>query len=366
MRDLKIRKVLIDPQVKDHPLVKRILERLDKIKIKFLSPREYLTYTENFSFDEAKRTLFLTTFQGRFVKRCPGTGKGYICCGYRIINQQINCPLDCSYCILQDYLGASPIIIYVNFGELKEQLEEYLRRYEGKLLRIGTGELTDSLALDYLGDFSTFFVLFFRKRKSVFEFKTKTDKIDKVLSLPVSENIVFSWSLNPEKLVKEEEHLTASLKKRLESAYVIQEKGFRLGFHFDPIIFYPGWEKEYERLIENLFSFIDPSRILWISLGALRFPPSLKKIIQKRFPSTKIIYEEMILGLDGKLRYIKPIRIKMFKKVYNLIKDVAPQIFCYLCMESPDVWEKVTGFSPRSSSHLEYLFHEYLRRHLFS
>jgi len=242
-------------------------------------------------------------------------------------------------------------------------LNRFLEKYKGSFIRIGNGELTDSLALDYLAKFSSFFISYFRKKKNtVFEFKTKTDEIDGVLQLPSSKNIVLSWSLNPQTLISEEEYLTASLERRLKAAVKVQEKGFMLGFHFDPLIWYPGWEGEYERTVEALFSLIDSSRIFWISLGALRFPPSLKKIIQQRFPRTRIIYEEMVRGFDGKLRYIKPLRIKLFKKVYSLIKDKAPDVFCYLCMESPDVWEKVMGFSPRSNLHFRYIFEQHCRK----
>jgi len=362
MRDYQIRKIWIDRRARDNPFVNRILsiEADAEVKIAFFG-KEHLI--ENISFREGKQSLFLTEFPGSFVKRCPGTGRGYLCCGYSIVNQPIGCPLDCTYCILQDYLGPSPLILYVNFDQLKEELDRFIKKHKGSFLRIGNGELADSLALDYLGALSSFFISYFRDKKNVvFEFKTKTDEIDKILQLPSCKNIVISWSLNPESVVCKEERFTASLRRRLDAAYKVQEKGFMLGFHFDPIILYQGWEKDYEKLIGDLFQLISPSQILWISLGALRFPPSLKGIIQQRFPESRIIYEEMVRGLDGKLRYIKPLRVRMFKRIYSLIKERAPDVFCYLCMESPDVWEKVMGFSPRSNLHFKKIFDEHCRR----
>ncbi len=359
--DYLIKKVWIDPRVKDHPLVNKILGRVKEAQVAFTSLKG--SSGKGLSFEEGKETLYLTEFPGNFIKSCPGTGKGYLCCGYTIINQPINCPQDCTYCILQEYLGNSPLIFYVNFDRLINQLDNFLKRYQGRILRIGNGELSDSLALDYVSDFSSFLISYFRRKKNVIlEFKTKTDQVQRILTLTPAKNIVVSWSLNPQHIIEKEENFTASLEKRLTSAYLVQERGFRLGFHFDPLIFYPGWETDYDRLIESLFSLIDPSRIFWISLGALRFPPHLKEIIQNRFPQTKIIYEEMIEGLDGKLRYIKPLRIKIFRRVYEAIKDRAPRVFCYFCMESPDVWERVMGFFPRSSSHFQYLFEQHCKK----
>lgn len=362
MRDYQIKKIWIDRRVKDNPLVRKILAVETDVEVRITSGGGG-HFGEGVSFQQGKGVLFLTRFPGNFVKSCPGTGRGYLCCGYTTVNQPAGCPLDCTYCILQDYLGPSPLTLYVNLDQLRKELDTFLEKYQGSFLRMGNGELADSLALDYLGNFSSFFLHYFRERKNtVFEFKTKTDEVDQILKLPCCQNIIVSWSLNPEGVISQEEQFTASLRRRLHAACKVQERGFMLGFHFDPLLFYPGWEEDYERVIKNLFTLIHPSQIFWVSLGALRFPPSLKRIVQQRFPQTRIIYEEMIRGLDGKLRYIKPLRVRMFKKIYSLIKERAPGVFCYLCMESPDVWEKVMGFSPHSNLHFKYIFDEHCRR----
>ena len=362
MREYRIHKIWVDDEIKTHPLVNQIVGEADDVEIEIISSAHGSPF-QDISFREGKKSVLLSRFAGNFVKPCPGTGQGYLCCGYTVINQPINCPLDCTYCILQDYLGPSPNILYVNVDELIEQLDEFLQKYRGSFLRIGNGELADSLALDYLSGFSSLFIAYFRKKKNVvFEFKTKTDQVGKILQLPPSRNIVVSWSLNPEGIISQEEYFSASLKRRLEAAHQVQEKGFMLGFHFDPLLLHPGWEINYERVIDNLFTLIDPSRIFWISLGALRFPSSLKEMIEGRFPQTRIIYEEMIRGLDGKLRYIKPLRIKMFRRIHSLIKERAPHVFCYLCMESPDVWERVMGFAPRSNAHFRHMLEEHCRK----
>ncbi|NIO07104.1 MAG: hypothetical protein GTO40_03580, partial [Deltaproteobacteria bacterium] len=52
---------------------------------------------------EGKKRLLLTRHKGEFLKKCPGT-EGSVCCNYFVINFASNCPMDCSYCYLQDYL----------------------------------------------------------------------------------------------------------------------------------------------------------------------------------------------------------------------------------------------------------------------
>ncbi|MFH1623804.1 MAG: DNA photolyase, partial [Pseudomonadota bacterium] len=48
-------------------------------------------------------------------------------------------------------------------------------------------------------------------------------------------------------------------------------------------------------------------------------------------------------GIDGKMRYFKPIRIEMYSTILELIRDYGPKLDVYLCMESREVWRKVFG-----------------------
>jgi spore photoproduct lyase len=96
---------------------------------------------------------------------------------------------------------------------------------------------------------------------------------------------------------------TCNLKERISAAKRRTDAGFKVGFHFDPIIYSHGWEKEYEETVNLIFDNIKPSSIAWISLGTLRFSPGLKKIAQNRFQKNTFLDEELILGFDRKIRY---------------------------------------------------------------
>jgi len=75
--------------------------------------------------------------------------------------------------------------------------------------------------------------------------------------------------------------------------------------------------------------------------------PALKSIIRSRFPDSKIPYGEFITGLDGKMRYFKPLRIDIYKKMVSWINETAPDTVVYFCMEDDEVWEKAVGFVPK-------------------
>jgi len=363
MRRRLIKQVYIDERVIDYPISRQIIGSVSSDMVRFIPDSETLLKREgNISLQEGKKILLVTRYRGDFLKCCPGTSRDYLCCQYHILSPVMGCPLDCSYCVLQGYLNSPFLRVYANLEDMFSQLDDYLGRFPGRLFRIGTGELADSLALESLVPLSRYLTRYFAKRENViFEFKTKTDKIDHLLEIEPPANLVVSWSLSPQEIVRREELGSATLKGRISAARQIQEKGYKVGFHLDPLLVFPGWEEEYKRLLDILFSHISPQGIIWISLGSLRFPSSLKEIIQKRFPSSRLIYEEMIRGLDGKLRYLRPTRSRMYKGIINQIRRADKTIFCYLCMESADVWRRSIGFSPESNGHLDFLFAQSIR-----
>jgi len=54
-------------------------------------------------------------------------------------------------------------------------------------------------------------------------------------------------------------------------------------FHFDPLIAYPGAERDYVRSIDELLETIR-EKISFISMGGLRMTPTLRTIARRRFP----------------------------------------------------------------------------------
>ena len=74
--------------------------------------------------------------------------------------------------------------------------------------------------------------------------------------------------------------------------------------------------------------------------------PPLKNIIRQRFPASRIADEEFITALDGKKRYYKTQRAEMFARLREWIAALAPEVFVYLCMESPWMWRQVFGDAP--------------------
>lgn len=354
MPDFTIKKVIVEKGVHGQALTNKILTRVKGIPVQTID--EVGTGKRRDESDMGKENIYLMHYKGEFLKPCPGT-REYICCGYKILNVGTNCPLDCSYCILQSYLNQPNLRVFVNLQQELKQVLDIIDNSPDSVFRVGTGEFTDSLAVDHITGLSDIIVPPFSKRKNaVLELKTKTTNVKRLLSSKYRDRIILSWSLNSPYISAREEHKAVSLEKRLKSARQCQSEGFILGFHFDPIIFHPQWKEEYLKTLELLDKYIDPKGVIWISLGSFRFIQGLKPIIRSRHPGTCVLDGEFIMGLDGKMRYFKPIRIDLYSFMRENLEKWYPNPGLYLCMESDDVWYKSMRWSPGNSAGLsDYL-----------
>ena len=287
------------------------------------------------SYNKRRDMVFITNERYDFFKKCPCT-KSAIGCGYHIFNLGFGCIFDCTYCYLQEYNNAPGLIFPANIDKFFERF----KRYKKPKMRIGTGEFSDSLMLDHITEYSLPIIEFFSKHKNVlFEFKTKGSNIENLLKAKHGGNIVASWSLNPQRIIDKNEFFTAGLNERIKSAEKCIKAGYKIGIHFDPVIYFKEWKKEYANVIDLLFSRIKPWDIAWISIGTFRFKPELKPIIENRFPDNKILDGELLLGYDNKLRYPYGLRYNMYKFLLNALKRHSKKVPVYLCMEEFEMWK---------------------------
>ncbi|HQE80207.1 MAG TPA: hypothetical protein PK444_05830 [Syntrophorhabdaceae bacterium] len=74
-----------------------------------------------------------------------------------------------------------------------------------------------------------------------------------------------------------------------------------------------------------------------------------------------LLYGEFIRGEDGKYRYLKSERIRVYKMLYDLLKNKNNGLFIYLCMERQDVWRESIGLTIEDTEALTGLFDKRIR-----
>ncbi len=350
---MRFRSVTIHPEVKNT----KIARRLGQSDISSQGPRLS-------DYRQGKGHLFVAPKRGELFHICASLDPRYICCSTHVISQISNCPFECTYCFLQNYLTDTTLTVVADTRAIITEIREKTSLQPWRLFRIGTWELGDSLAVPPLNHVAVELVEEFKDlRNCILKLRTKGAFVEPLLDIDHGGRTVVSWTLNPPQVIGKEEIGTASLDKRLRAMELVSKSGYPVGLHFDPMILFPGWQRAYEELVRSVFSAIDPENCIWISIGSLRFNPEMKKKIENNYPSSRITAQEMVLGNDNKFRYLRPVREEMYSFLLKCLKDAgAEKCFTYLCMERWNVWENVFGWCPSSIGHLDYLMADSVHR----
>jgi len=157
-------------------------------------------------------------------------------------------------------------------------------------------------------------------------------------------NVQCTWSLNPQIIVENEEHYTASLEKRLQAAERVAQKGLKIGFHFHPMIYYDDWQEEYPAIARSIMQRFDPQSVLFISMGSVTMIKPVIKQIRRRGFKTKILQMELVPDPHGKWTYPDDIKIEMFRTMHQAFAPWHDTVFFYLCMEKASIWENSLGY----------------------
>ncbi|MBF0331728.1 MAG: hypothetical protein HQL17_07300 [Candidatus Omnitrophica bacterium] len=334
------KRIFIESAAEGSELAMRLRQKFASATTQIIS--SYKEFSSRSAFDIPsynRRTddLYIVHEKHDHFKACP-CSPGVVPCGYHNVNLGFGCPFECSYCFLQNYTNAPGIVLPANLDDFLEAFKSYKPN-----IRVGSGETTDSLVYDDLTGYAARIVEFFRSYpQSTFEFKTKSDNIHGLLSIDASPNIVVGWSLNPQDIIDREEYFTASLAQRLDAAHRCAAHGYRVAFHFDPVVYSPGWDAAYADVVERMFNAVPAQSIAWISVGTLRMTRQQKKTIENRFPKNKILDAELFTAEDGKLRYAKDVRLDIYRKMITWLDERAvSSTLIYLCMETESIWKVI-------------------------
>jgi len=298
-------------------------EEVDKINSQRPSPRKVTLNEQN----------------NEVFGMCPVASEKTVCCNLMTIDAVQGCSLGCSYCSIQTFYSDGKISIDKNLAEKLANIP----LDPNKKYHIGSGQSSDSLAvgnregvLDAQLDFAR------TNSNIILEFKTKSSNISHLLKTEIPKNVFVSWSLNPQIFIDNEEHGTASLEQRLNSAKKLSDKGVLVGFHFHPIVYYEGYENDYKNIARKVMSMFHSHQIAMISMGTLTFiKPAINKLRSTGLKS-KVLQIPMEDAV-GKSSYTKEVKKAIFSNVYDEFRLWHKDVFFYLCMEQSSIWEMVFG-----------------------
>ena len=334
----------------EHIHAKVILQRITKVYEDVKNrPNSYNGFNPSVVRSEQKFKFVTKDKEGFGLGMCPVASEETRCCNLMTLDAVESCGFDCSYCTIQSFYKQDKITFDSSFTQKLKTLQlDPNRTYH-----IGTGQSSDSLmwgnkegVLDALFDFAR------DNTNVILEFKTKSDNIKYFLENDVPPNIICTWSLNTTTIIENEEHLAASLEKRIGSARALADKGVVVGFHFHPIVEYENYLSEYKEVYDELIERFTPDEVSLISMGTLTFiKPVIQKLRQRNFKSK--ILQMPFDDAAGKASYPLEMKEEMFKHAYESFQPWHKKVFFYLCMEDHSLWKKCFGYEYNTNLDLE-------------
>ena len=318
------------------------------------SPNSYDNFELKNIPKEQKFTFKVAEKQGFGLGLCPVASEKTRCCNLMTLDAVESCGFDCSYCSIQSFYNQNTITFDSSFAQKLLNL----KLDPNKTYHIGTGQASDSLMFGNREGVLDALLVFAKNNPNVLlEFKTKSDNIKYLLENEVPQNILCTWSLNTTTIIENEEHLTASLDKRINAARKMADKGIKVGFHFHPIVEYEGYLDEYQEVYERLIREFKPSEVVLVSFGTLTFiKPVIKQLRGREFRTkiTQIPHE----NASGKTSYTDSTKVEMFKHAYESFspwqnRAGKEKVFFYLCMEEHQMWAKTFGYQYATNNDFE-------------
>ena len=109
--------------------------------------------------------------------------------------------------------------------------------------------------------------------------------------------------------------------------------GHKVAIHFDPILYTPKFKDEYRQLILDLKEAQVLSRLEYISIGVVRFTPSVFKEVERNYPESPLLAQELNTD-QGLVRYSKKMRDGILSCIFELLVQAGvSEDRIYRCME---------------------------------
>ncbi|MBI2192182.1 MAG: DNA photolyase [Planctomycetes bacterium] len=285
-----IHTLYVEEEVAEHPRTREVCERFPRA-VRILCRRYgeiFNRKAQNFRLQKRNPALILARKHGRLVLETP---PGYGLGDHRhfYFSHMLNCLYDCRYCFLQGMYRSAHYVLFVNYEDFRSAIEAKISGFCGETCFFYSGYDCDSLAFEPVTRFAENFLPFFAGHPEAWtEFRTKSTQIQVLLERKVIPNCVVAFSFTPLGISETLEHRVPPIEKRLKAMKELQERGWKLGLRFDPLIYQPDFRAHYERLYSDVFRVLRPEGLHSVSLGPFRLPKSLYENMYRLYPDEKL------------------------------------------------------------------------------
>lgn len=303
-------RIIFEKDALEYPIAKKILEKAkeENIETIFLNSNRFtsekgLTKKEKYLF--GKQTMIVGTRKTLKFQTCKPSAHFQLPLVSGCIGQ-------CEYCYLNTQFSDRPYIyVYVNIEEILEKADQHIKE-RGALTLFEGAATSDPLPTEpFTGALRRTIEFFGEKDLGRFRFVTKYTNVESLLSIEHQGHCEIRLSVNIPSVIKEFEHKTPSLEKRLQAINQLIQADYQVGLIIAPVMMEGDWKEQYGQLL----SLLDQTLVL-------KEKPINFEIISHRFTSRAKnvileIYEETKLPMNEEERKFKYGQFGYGKFVYS-------------------------------------------------
>lgn len=325
--------IYIEQELLSHPRVEKLLIRYAGIPVVTIERygEVFNRKAQNFRLQKLKPALIVAKKHNKCVLPAP---EGYGLGGKHnyYFSHLLNCIYDCRYCFLQGMYRSAHYVWFVNYEDFSEAIIERINQHQVEPSYFYSGYDCDSLALEPLTEFVDHFLpVFANYPDALLELRTKSTQIRSLLDRTPQDNCVIAFSFTPDNISRALEHKVPANKKRIESIKKLQQRGWKVGLRFDPLIYDDNYLPSYRQLFDSLFSELDVGGLHSVSLGVFRLPETFYRNMQKLYPDEKL-FAAKIAHQDGMVSYLEDIEKSLLKDCEASLLQHIPEKIYYPCV----------------------------------
>ena len=282
--------IYVETAVREHPRTKQILQKFPAATVIGIDHYKdvFCRNKQNYVLQHQSQNLILAAKKGTLLYEgapvCQSFGNRH----FYYTSCMMNCMYDCEYCYLKGMYPSANIVIFVNLEDYFAQVEQMLEVHP---LYLCVSYDADLLALEQITGYVQAWCDFAEKHENLsIEIRTKCAAQDRLGQLHPVSGVIYALTLSPQAVIEQYEHHTPSLKQRLDFASKLIDSGCAVRLCFDPMIYLPDWEQEYDRLFQQVCDVIDMKGVVDVSVGTFRISQDYLKKMRKQEPDCALVW----------------------------------------------------------------------------
>jgi spore photoproduct lyase len=178
-------------------------------------------------------------------------------------------------------------VIFVNLEDYFRKLEELLQKQS---MYVCVSYDADLLALEPVAGYAAQWAGFAAGHGNLkLEIRTKSANPVMWEALPRLSNVIYAFTVSPQRMIETCEHGTPSAEARIRCACEGLKRGYPVRLCFDPMLYLPTWREEYAALLsltDRIFAKqqVDFGMLTDASVGCFRISQDYLKTIRRMEP----------------------------------------------------------------------------------